>query len=87
MAVPGSCLHRIRASMHIIAQGFGLMKYFPVFHPFGVALRSKSAPYRFVTGDFLKEWNNSVYCRVQKILCRFKELARAYHSCEKCGLS
>ena len=38
------------------------------------------------TGDFLKEWNNSVYCRVQKIRCRFKELARACHSCEKCGL-
>ena len=30
MAVLGSCLHRIRASMHIIAQGFGVMKYFPV---------------------------------------------------------
>ena len=27
MAVPGSCLHRIRASMHIIAPSFGLMKY------------------------------------------------------------
>jgi ferredoxin len=39
------------------------------------------------TGDFLKEWNNSVYCRVQKILCRFKEQARACHSCEKCGLN
>ena len=39
------------------------------------------------TGDFLKEWNNSVYCRVQKILCRFKELPRACHTCEKCGLT
>ncbi len=38
------------------------------------------------TGGFLDEWNNSVYCRVQKITCRFKELARIRHSCEKCGL-
>lgn len=62
MTVLGSCLHRIRASMHIITQGFGLMKYVRVFPPFGVALRSKSAPGGLVTGDFLKEWNNSVYC-------------------------
>ncbi len=39
------------------------------------------------TGDFLDEWNNSVYCRVQKISCRFKEQARIRHSCEKCGLN
>ncbi len=38
------------------------------------------------TGDFLDEWNNSVYCRVHKIACRFKEQARIRHSCEKCGL-
>ncbi len=38
------------------------------------------------TGYFLDEWNNSGYCRVQKISCRFKELARIRHSCEKCGL-
>jgi hypothetical protein len=53
MAVPGSCLHRIRASMHIIAQGFGF------------------------TSDFLKERNNSAYCRLKKIPCGFKEQARA----------
>jgi len=63
MAVLGSCLHRIRASLHIIAQGFGF------------------------TGNFLKEWNDSLYCRVQKIPCRFKEQARACHSCEKCGFA
>ncbi len=39
------------------------------------------------TGDFLDEGKNSVYCQVQKIACRFKELARIRHSCEKCGLS
>ena len=38
------------------------------------------------TGDFLNEWNNSVYCRVHKIFCRFKEQARSCHTCEKCGL-
>ena len=62
MAVPGSCLHRIRASMHIIAQGFGF------------------------TRDFLKERNNSAYCRLKKIPCGFKEQARARHPGEKCGL-
>ncbi|MCZ6722769.1 MAG: hypothetical protein O6938_02505, partial [Gammaproteobacteria bacterium] len=50
---PGSCLHRIRASLHIIAQGFGF------------------------TRDFLKERNNSAYCRLKKIPCGFKEQARA----------
>ncbi len=62
MAVPGSCLHRIRASLHIIAQGFGF------------------------TRDFLKERNNSAYCRLKKIPCGFKEQARARHPGEKCGL-
>ena len=28
MTVLGSCLHRIRASMHIIAQGFGITRDF-----------------------------------------------------------
>ncbi len=28
MTVPGSCLHRMRASLHIIAQGFGFTKDF-----------------------------------------------------------
>ena len=40
-----------------------------------------------ITEYFLDEWNNSVYFRVQKILCRFKELARIRHSREKCGLT
>ncbi len=38
------------------------------------------------TGHFLNEWNNSVYCRVQKMFCRFKVQVRDCHSCEKCGL-
>ncbi len=38
------------------------------------------------TGDFLDEWNNSVYCRVQKIPCRSKEQPRIRYSCEKYGL-
>ncbi|MCZ6669059.1 MAG: hypothetical protein O6932_10385, partial [Gammaproteobacteria bacterium] len=63
MAVPGSCLHRIRASLHIIAQGFES------------------------TRDFLKERNNSAYCRLKKILCGFKEQARARHPGDKGGLS
>jgi hypothetical protein len=62
MAVLGSCLHRIRASLHIIAQGFGF------------------------TRDFLKERNNSAYCRLKKIPCGFKEQARTRHPGEKCGL-
>ena len=63
MAVPGSCLHRIRASLHIIAQGFGF------------------------TRDFLKERNNSAYCRLKKIPCEFKQQARAGHPGENCGLA
>ena len=43
----------------MITQRFGLMKYIPVFHPFGVALRSKSVPDGFVTKDF-----TMMYCRV-----------------------
>ena len=39
------------------------------------------------TEDFLNEWNNNVYFRVQKFPCRFKEQVRTRHSCEKCGLS
>ena len=55
----------------IITPRFGLMKYIPVFHPSGVALRSKSVPDGFVTNDFTKKWNNSVYSRLSKILCGF----------------
>ena len=40
------------------------MKYIPVFHPFGVALRSKSVPDGFATKDFTKKRNNSVYSRL-----------------------
>ncbi len=39
------------------------------------------------TGNFLDEWNTSVYCRVQKIAGSFKEQARIHHSCEKWGLA
>ncbi len=39
------------------------------------------------TGGFLDEWNNNVYCRVQRIACRLKEQARIRHSFEKCGLN
>ena len=70
----------------MIAQKFGLMKYIPVFHPFGVALRSKSVPDGFATKNFAKERNNSVYFRLSKILCGFKDQARARPSDEKCGL-
>ncbi len=37
------------------------------------------------TGNYLDEWNNSVYCQVQIIPCRFKEQARIRYSCEKWG--
>ena len=52
-------------SPHVSSEGemitprFGLMKYIPVFHPSGVALRSKSVPDGFVTKDF-----TMMYCRV-----------------------
>ncbi len=70
----------------MITQRIGLMKYIPVFHPFGVALRSKSVPDVFVTKDFAMEWNNSVYFRLSKILCGFKDQVRTRSSGEKCGL-
>ena len=38
------------------------------------------------TKDFAKKWNNSVYFRLSKILCKFKDQARARPSGEKCGL-
>jgi hypothetical protein len=69
----------------MITQRFGLMKYIPVFHPCGVALRSKSVPDGFVTKDFAKERNNSVYFRLRKILCGFKDQVRARPSGEKYG--
>ena len=62
------------------------MKYIPVFHPFGVALRSKSVPDGFVTKDFAKEWNNRVYFRLSKMLCGFKDQVRARPSGETGGL-
>jgi hypothetical protein len=39
------------------------------------------------TKDFVKEWNNSVYFRLNKILCGFKDQVRARPSGEKCGLA
>jgi len=39
------------------------------------------------TKDFTKEWNNSVYSRLSKILCGFKDQVRARPSGEKCGLA
>jgi hypothetical protein len=71
----------------MITPRFGLMKYIPVFHPFGVALRSKSVPDGFVTKDFTKKWNNSVYSRLSKILCGFKDQVRARPSGETGGLT
>jgi hypothetical protein len=35
----------------------------------------------------MKEWNNSVYFRLNKIACGFKEIARTHQACEKCGLA
>ena len=70
----------------MITPRFGLMKYIPVFHPFGVALRSKSVPDGFVTKDFAKECNNNVYCRLSKMLCGFKDQVRARPSGETGGL-
>ena len=51
-----------------ITQRFGLMKYIPVLHPFGVALRSKPVPAGLVTKDFVKEWNNSAYFQLSMSL-------------------
>jgi len=36
--------------------------------------------------EFTKKWNNSVYSRLSKILCEFKEQVRARPSGEKCGI-
>jgi hypothetical protein len=66
----------------MITQRFGLMKYIPVFHPSGVALRSKSVADEFVTKYFVKEWNNRVYFRMSRILCGFKDQERARPSGE-----
>jgi len=38
------------------------------------------------TKDFMKEWKNSVYFRLDKMLCGFKDQVRACPSGEKCGL-
>jgi len=35
----------------------------------------------------MKEWNNRVYFRLNKILCGFKDQLRARSSGEKCGLA
>ncbi len=37
------------------------------------------------TGGFLFEWYYSVYCRVPKITCRFKEQAKIRHSVSNAG--
>jgi hypothetical protein len=79
-------------SSHVLPGGemitprFGLVKYIPVFHPSGVALRSKSVPDGFVTEYFAKKWNDLVYCRLSKMLCGFKDQVRARPSGERCGL-
>ena len=70
----------------MVTPRFGLMKYIAVFHPVGVALRSKSVPDGLVTKDFAKEWNNRVYCRLSKMLCTFKDQVRARPSDGTCGL-
>jgi hypothetical protein len=62
------------------------MKYIPVFHPSGVALRSKFVPDEFVTKAFAKERNNHVYFPVSKRICGFKDQVRARPSGEACGL-
>jgi len=73
----------------MIALRFGLMKYIPVFHPFGVALRSKSVPDGFVTRGFTKKWNSNVYFRLSNYFVEsmFKDQLRASPSGEKRGLS
>jgi len=70
-AAPTNTSPHVSSGGEIITPRFGLMKYIPVFHPSGVALRSKSVPDGFVTKDFAKEWNNRVYFRLSKILCGF----------------
>jgi len=71
----------------MITPRFGLMKHIPVFHPFGVALRSKSVPDGLVTKDFAEEWDNRVYCRLSKILCAFKDQVRTRPSGGTGGLT
>jgi len=39
------------------------------------------------TRIFPKEWNNSVYFRLSKNTCGFKEQASTHQSGEKCGLT
>jgi hypothetical protein len=39
------------------------------------------------TKDFAKKWNNSVYSRLSKILCGFKDQVRARPTGEKCRLA
>ena len=46
MTVLGSCLHRIRASMHIIAQGFGFTGDFTPKGHRGLKERNNSAYFR-----------------------------------------
>ena len=70
----------------MITQKSGLMKYIPVFHPFGVALRSKSVPDGFVKKGFTKERNNPGHFRLRKIVCGFKDQVRARPSGETWGL-
>jgi hypothetical protein len=70
----------------MITSRFGLMKYIPVFHPSGVALRSKSVPDGLVTKDFAREWNTFVDFRLSKRLCGFKDQVRARPSGDTCGL-
>ena len=44
--------------------GFRLMKHIPVFHLYGVALRSKSVPDGLVIKDLVKDRNRRVYFRL-----------------------
>jgi len=53
----------------------------------GLSNDSPQGAQRFgFTKHFTKEWNNSVYSRLSKMLCGFKDQARARHLGEKCGL-
>ena len=85
-AVPTNTSPPVSPWGETITPRFGLMKYIPVFHPFGVALRSKSVPDGFVTKDFAKEWNNLVYFRLSKMFYGFKDQVRARPSGETGGL-
>jgi hypothetical protein len=46
MTVLGSCLHRIRASLHIIAQGFGFTRDFTLKGHRGLKERNNPAYFR-----------------------------------------